>query len=78
MYRLRPVDQPQGDEPQIKAGLRPRMIGRKGPVTRPKGGASVLPDRRSGAPVVPPSPHAPRARPPVLVGDPTDALMPGL
>src|SRR3954447_14717557 len=51
------------------------MIGRKGPVSRPKGWGECPADRRSGAPVVPPSPHAPRARPPVLAAAPTDALI---
>src|SRR4051794_37201882 len=47
----------------------------EGPVTRPKGGASVL--RTGGRPhrSQAPSPHAPRARPPVLAGGPTDALI---
>src|SRR5687768_1579201 len=39
-----------------------------------KGWGECPADRRSAAPVVPPSPHAPRARPPVLAGGPTDAL----
>src|SRR3954454_2040110 len=40
-----------------------------------KGWGECPADRRSAAPVVPPSPRAPRGRPPVLVGDPTDALI---
>src|SRR3954452_16983053 len=47
----------------------------EGPVTRPKGWGECPADRRSAAPVVPPSPHAPRGSPPVLAGGPTDALI---
>jgi hypothetical protein len=58
-----PVEQTAPPVLNSLAGLRPRMTGRKGPVTRPKGGASVL--RTGGRPhrSQAPSPHAPRGRP---------------
>jgi hypothetical protein len=71
----------QGDTPSApgratsEAGLRPRMTGRKGPVTRPKGGASALRTGGRAHRSQAPSPHAPRARPPVLAGCPRCCLL---
>src|SRR4051794_34072877 len=62
-------------EPQIKGRPAAAHDWEEGPVTRTKGWGECPADRRSGAPFVPHSPHAPRARPPVLAAAPTDALI---
>src|SRR3954454_24352495 len=47
----------------------------EGACDQAKGWGECPADRRSAAPFVPHSPHAPRGRPPVLAAAPTEALI---